>query len=79
MITVRLLVSDLTGNLFEADADVVVDATFGENLTEMCNAMMADFLTVLRIELPEHAMLTTQRFLIPSKTGIVSLQTIIPH
>lgn len=78
MVTVRLLVGNLQGELVEVDADVVLNATFEQNLTDLLVALTGEFLTVLRIELPGHIFTDCQTFLIPSMEGIVTLDRRVP-
>jgi hypothetical protein len=78
MITVKLLVCDLWGNLSEVPANVMVDDEFALTLTDLCEALVMDNITVIRIELPVAEVLSGQRFLIPSDVGIVSLGRRVP-
>jgi hypothetical protein len=73
MITIRLLISDMTDRVFESDATVTLNKRFAETLTDLTRATMAENMTILRIELPAPAAKIFPRFLFPSLDGSVTV------
>lgn len=83
MITVRLLVLTSSFTLVERDVNLESDVGVTLQLTYVCQLLMyGDALlgvrtAVKRIELPQHIFPDGQRFLIPWKDGVVSLESIV--